>query len=50
MSIFHDIQTATYFGTGCWLGTLVVLHILRMLIWTWPDPRSRSRGFWTSDN
>ena len=35
-----------------WLGTLVVLHILRMLIWPGPDPRSRSRsrGFWTSDN
>jgi len=37
MSIFHDIQMATYFGilgdaTVTWLGTLVVLHILRMLI------------------
>jgi len=26
------------------LGTLVVLHILRMLIWPWPDSRSRSRS------
>ena len=40
MSIFHNIQMATYFGilgdaTVTWLGTLVVLHI--------PDLRSRSR-------
>ena len=34
------------------LGTLVVLHVLCMLVWPWPDPRSKStsRGFWTSDN
>jgi len=31
MSIFHDIQMATYFGTVTWLGMLVVLHILCML-------------------
>ena len=37
-------------ATVTWLGMLVVLHILRMLIWPWPDPRSRSLGFWTSDN
>jgi len=37
-------------ATVTWLGTLVVLHILCMMIWPWPDPRSRSRGFWTSDN
>jgi len=24
------------------LGTLVVLHVLCMLIWPWPDPMSRS--------
>jgi len=28
----------TWSGTG----TLVVLHVLCMLIWPWPDPRSRS--------
>ena len=30
----------------------VVLHILCMLTWPWPDPRSRSRllTFWTSEN
>jgi len=32
------------------LGVLVVLQVLCMLIWPWPDPRSRSRGFWTSVN
>jgi len=34
------------------LGTLVVLQLLCMLIWSWPDPRSRSRlrGFWSSKN
>ena len=36
MSIFRDIQTATYFGTAdatvTWLGTLVVLHVLCMLM------------------
>ena len=37
-------------ATVTWLGRLVVLHILRMLIRPWPDARSRSRGFWTSDN
>jgi len=35
-----------------WLGVLVVLQVLCMLIWPWPDPRSGSRwrGFWTSKN
>jgi len=39
-------------ATVTWLGTLVVLHVLCMLVWPWPDPRSRSTswGFWTSDN
>jgi len=39
-------------ATVTWLGTLLVLHILRMLMCPWPNPRStsRSRGFWTSDN
>jgi len=39
-------------ATVTWLGPLVVLQVLCMLIWPWPDPRSRSRlrGFWTSDN
>jgi len=31
-------------------GVLVVLYVLRMLMWSQPDPRSRSRSltFWTS--
>jgi len=31
---------------------LVILHVLRMLIWRWSDlrSRSRSRGFWRSEN
>jgi len=29
---------------------LVVLHILCMLMWPWPDPKSRSWGFWSSKN
>jgi len=39
-------------ATVTWLGMLVVLHVLCMLTSPWPDPRSRSRsrGFWTSDN
>jgi len=39
-------------ATVIWLGKLVVLHVLCMLMWPWPDRRSRSssRGFWTSDN
>jgi len=38
-------------ATVTWLDTLVVIHVLCMLIWPWPDStsRSRSRGFWTSD-
>ena len=36
MSIFHDIQMATYLvlvdATVTWLGTLVVLHTLCMLM------------------
>jgi len=31
-----------------WLGKLVVLDVLCMLIWPWPDPRSRLRSIWTS--
>jgi len=33
-------------------GKLVVLYVLRMLIWPWPDQRSRSRSlsFWSSEN
>jgi len=39
-------------ATVTWLGTLIVLHVLCMLVWPWPDPKSRStyQGFWTSDN
>jgi len=36
--------------TVTWSGKLVVLHALCMLMWPWSDPRSRSRGFWTSKN
>jgi len=34
------------------LGMLVVLQVLCMLIWPWPDPRSSSKswGFWSSEN
>ena len=32
------------------LGMLVVLYVLRMLIWPWPDPRSRSLTFRSSAN
>ena len=37
MSIFHDIQMATYFGTACSYShtvgcTLVVLHVLCMSV------------------
>jgi len=31
-------------------GMLVVLYVLHMLIWPWPDPRSRSLTFWISEN
>ena len=33
------------------LGKLLVLHMLCMSVWSWPNPalRSRSRGFWNSD-
>jgi len=37
-------------ATVIWLGMLVVLHVLCMLIWPWPDPRSRSWGFIVSEN
>jgi len=35
-----------------WSDALVVLYVLRMLIWPWSDPRSRSRSltFWSSAN
>jgi len=46
----HIFRYWAMLHTVTWLGTLVVLHILRMLIWPWPDPRSRSWGFWTSGN
>jgi len=48
MSIFHDIQMATYFGTGWCYSHMVgyagslTYTVLRMLIWPWPNPRSRS--------
>jgi len=48
MSIFHDIQFKwphnLVLGDAIvtWLGMLVVLHILCMLMWPWPDARSRS--------
>jgi len=34
------------------LGMLVVLQVVFMLLWPWPDPRSRSwsRGFWSCYN
>ena len=32
-------------ATVIWLGTLLVLHLLCMLMWPWPDPMSRSRAF-----
>jgi len=33
-------------------GMLIVLYVLCVLIWPWPDPRSmsRSRCFWLSEN
>jgi len=36
--------------TVTWLSVLVVLHVLCMLTWPWPDPRSRSwsRSIWTT--
>ena len=37
-------------ATVTWLGKLLVLHVLCMLMWSWPNPRSRSRGFSTSEN
>jgi len=39
-------------ATVTWLGTLVVLHVLCMLMWPWPDQRSMSRSLsiWTSNN
>ena len=37
-------------ATVRWLGMLVVLHILWMLTWPWPDTRSRSLTFWSSEN
>jgi len=45
ISVFLDDRV-----TG--LGMLIVLQVLCMLIWTWPDPRSRSRSltFWNSAN
>jgi len=36
--------------TVTWSGTLVVLYVLRMLIWPWPDPTSRSLTFSISAN
>jgi len=33
-----------------WSGMLVVLHVLCMQIWPWPDPRSRSLIFCSSKN
>ena len=30
--------------TVTWLGMLVVLYVMCMLIWPWPDLRSRSQG------
>jgi len=35
-----------------WSGMLVVLYVLHMLMWPWPDsrPRSRSLTFWSSAN
>jgi len=32
------------------LGMPVVLYVLRILMWPWPDPRSRSLTFWSSEN
>jgi len=37
-----------YFRTAAvtWSGMLVVLCVLHILMWPWPDPRSRSLNFW----
>jgi len=35
-------------ATFTWWGTLAVLCVLRILMWPWPD--SRSRTFWSSEN
>jgi len=39
-------------ATVTWLGTLVVPYVLHILIWPWPDQRSRSSSltFWNSGN
>jgi len=39
-------------ATVRWLGVLVVLHVLCMLLWPWPDPTSSSRSltFWSTEN
>jgi len=49
MSIFHEIQMAiVHAATLRCLGMLIVLQVFCMLMWPWPDPRSRLWGFWTS--
>ena len=37
-------------ATVTWSGVLVVLYVLHMLIWPWPDPRSWLLTFWSSAN
>ena len=37
-------------ATAIWSGMLAVLYVLRILMWPWPDPRSRSLTSWSSEN
>jgi len=55
MSILHQFQMAIF--PYCWReatvtrsGKLVVLYVLCILMWPWPDPRSRSLTFSSSQN
>ena len=53
MSILHEFQMAIFpycLRIDTQLGMLVVLPVLCMLIWRAPNPRSRSWGFWSSEN
>jgi len=49
MSISHEFKMTIGLSilledTVTWSGTLVVLYVLRILMWPWPDSRSRSRS------
>ena len=56
MSIFTRISnghiSVVLEATATWYGTLVALYVLRILMWTWSDLRSRSRSLisWSSEN